>query len=140
VSILVEHALARAIVKEQTAQLSQIGPAGGGSGPPSPPGARSATRPPTVYQSANSGRVQARVIDLRSRASAVELPPFYDAGTVILLALAGLSVAVAGALGPATWAGLARTTTALHAEYLNNRGQPRSPASMYSRSSVPVYS
>jgi hypothetical protein len=32
------------------------------------------------------------------------------------LALAGLAIAIAGALGPATWAAAARTTTALRAE------------------------
>jgi hypothetical protein len=33
-----------------------------------------------------------------------------------LLALAALAVAIAGALGPAIWAGFSRTTTALRAE------------------------
>jgi putative ABC transport system permease protein len=33
-----------------------------------------------------------------------------------LLALAGLGIAIAGALGPATWAATANTTTALRAE------------------------
>ena len=33
-----------------------------------------------------------------------------------LLALAGLGIAIAGALGPAAWAAAAKTTTALHAE------------------------
>jgi hypothetical protein len=32
------------------------------------------------------------------------------------LTLAGLALAVIGALGPATWAAMSRTTTALHAE------------------------
>jgi putative ABC transport system permease protein len=40
----------------------------------------------------------------------------YTAGGLTLLALAGLALAVTGALGPATWAALSRTTTALHAE------------------------
>jgi putative ABC transport system permease protein len=35
---------------------------------------------------------------------------------LLLLALAGLAIAIAGALGPATWAALSKTTTALHAE------------------------
>ena len=34
----------------------------------------------------------------------------------MLLALAGLAIAVAGALGPAGWAARARTDTALRAE------------------------
>jgi putative ABC transport system permease protein len=33
-----------------------------------------------------------------------------------LLSLAGLGIAIAGALGPAAWAAASRTTTALHAE------------------------
>jgi putative ABC transport system permease protein len=38
------------------------------------------------------------------------------AADLLLLALAGLGIAAAGALGPATWAATARTTTALRAE------------------------
>jgi putative ABC transport system permease protein len=40
----------------------------------------------------------------------------YTPGELTFLALAGLAIAVIGALGPATWAALSRTTTALHAE------------------------
>jgi putative ABC transport system permease protein len=40
----------------------------------------------------------------------------YTAGGLTLLALAGLALAIAGALGPAAWAATARTTTALHTE------------------------
>jgi putative ABC transport system permease protein len=40
----------------------------------------------------------------------------YTPGGLTLLALAGLAIAIAGALGPATWAAAARTTTALRAE------------------------
>lgn len=40
----------------------------------------------------------------------------YTTAELALLALAGLAIAVAGALGPATWAALSKTTTALHAE------------------------
>jgi len=40
----------------------------------------------------------------------------YAAGELTLLALAGLVIAAAGALLPATWAALTRTTTALRAE------------------------
>ena len=38
------------------------------------------------------------------------------AADLLLLALAGLVIAAAGALGPATWAAAARTATALRAE------------------------
>lgn len=40
----------------------------------------------------------------------------YTPGGLTLLALAGLALAVVGALGPATWAATARTTTALRTE------------------------
>jgi putative ABC transport system permease protein len=40
----------------------------------------------------------------------------YTPGGLTLLALAGLAIAIAGALGPATWAAASKTTTALHAE------------------------
>jgi putative ABC transport system permease protein len=40
----------------------------------------------------------------------------YTPGGLTLLALAGLAIAVIGALGPATWAAASRTTTALRAE------------------------
>jgi hypothetical protein len=40
----------------------------------------------------------------------------YTPGDLILLALAGLAIALAGALGPAAWAAASRTTTALRAE------------------------
>jgi putative ABC transport system permease protein len=40
----------------------------------------------------------------------------YTTGELALLALAGLGIAIAGALGPATWAAVSRTTTALRAE------------------------
>ncbi len=40
----------------------------------------------------------------------------YTTGGLALLALAGLAIAVVGALGPAAWAAVSRTTTALRAE------------------------
>lgn len=40
----------------------------------------------------------------------------YGATELLLLGLAGLAIAVAGAMGPAGWAAAAKTTTALHAE------------------------
>jgi putative ABC transport system permease protein len=40
----------------------------------------------------------------------------YTPGELALLALAGLVIALAGALGPAIWAAASRTTTALRAE------------------------
>jgi putative ABC transport system permease protein len=40
----------------------------------------------------------------------------YAPSEIVLLALAGLLIAVAGALGPATWAARTRTAFALRAE------------------------
>jgi len=40
----------------------------------------------------------------------------YTPGELALLALAGLAIALAGALGPAIWAAASRATTALRAE------------------------
>ncbi|MGH3157512.1 MAG: FtsX-like permease family protein [Streptosporangiaceae bacterium] len=40
----------------------------------------------------------------------------YTATGLTLLALAGLAIAIAGALGPASWAAASKTTTALRAE------------------------
>ena len=40
----------------------------------------------------------------------------YTPGELALLVLAGLAIALAGALGPAIWAAASKTTTALHAE------------------------
>jgi FtsX-like permease family len=40
----------------------------------------------------------------------------YTPGELVLLVLAGLGIALAGALGPALWAAATKTTTALHAE------------------------
>jgi putative ABC transport system permease protein len=58
---------------------------------------------PTMAHAANSG-----------------LPPsllsVYTPSEIILLALAGLAIAIAGALGPATWAARTRTAFALRAE------------------------
>jgi putative ABC transport system permease protein len=49
-------------------------------------------------------------------ATHIGLAPSYNPGTLALVVLAGLAVAVAGALGPATWAAFSRTTAALRAE------------------------
>ena len=53
---------------------------------------------------------------LRSLGAHPGLAHVYTPGALALLALAGLVIAIAGALGPAIWAAAARTTTALRAE------------------------
>jgi hypothetical protein len=45
----------------------------------------------------------------------------YTPGELTLLALAGLGIALGGALGPAVWAAASRTTTALRAELCPGR-------------------
>lgn len=71
--------------------------------------------------------LQDAVIHAIARAEAPRLPPdlaavpasivhVYTPAGLALLALAGLAIAVAGALGPAAWAAASRTTTALRAE------------------------
>jgi putative ABC transport system permease protein len=71
--------------------------------------------------------LQDAVIHAIARAEAPRLPPdlaavpativhVYTPAGLTLLALAGLAIAIAGALGPATWAAASRTTTALRAE------------------------
>ena len=58
---------------------------------------------PVMVRAANSG-------------TPASLLSVYQPGEVILLALAGLLIAVVGALGPASWAARSRTTFALRAE------------------------
>jgi putative ABC transport system permease protein len=72
--------------------------------------------------------LQDAVIHGIARAEAPALPPRFGVATpasivhvytpagLALLVLAGLAIAVAGALGPAAWAAVSRTTTALRAE------------------------
>jgi putative ABC transport system permease protein len=50
-------------------------------------------------------------------AAVISLPAgLITADLLVLLTLAGLAIAIAGALGPAGWAAGSRTTTALHTE------------------------
>jgi putative ABC transport system permease protein len=60
------------------------------------------------------------VLPVMGHAAQTGLPPsvlnVYHPGELVLLALAGLAIAVAGALGPAGWAAKTRTATALRAE------------------------
>jgi hypothetical protein len=59
--------------------------------------------------------------DQAGQPQTLSIPPgslvhVYTPGGLTLLALAGLALAVIGALGPATWAAISPTTTALRAE------------------------
>ena len=117
--IILEHTVAQATVNAQTSALTQVVPPAGGPGRHSPPGSGAAPTAPqsrTDYERLKSPGAHPRVINMGSGASGVGLPPAYNPGTLTLLALAGLAVAIAGALGPAIWAAFSRTTTALHAD------------------------
>lgn len=117
--VVLEHAVAQATVNGQTNALSQVVPPGGGTRRQSPPGPGAAPTAPqsrTVFERPKSPGAHPRVINTGSSASGIGLPPAYNPGTLTLLALAGLAVAIAGALGPAIWAAFSTTTTALHAE------------------------
>jgi putative ABC transport system permease protein len=107
--VVLEHAVAQTIVRGQTGALSQVVPPGGGAGRPPPRPSR------TLYQRPTSSGVHPRVVDLPSGASGAS-GSAYAPGTLALLALAGLAVAIAGALGPAMSAAFSKATTALHAE------------------------
>jgi hypothetical protein len=141
VGVALEPAVARAIVSAQAGPAESISPV-----LPGPPrGAGQAPRPgrPVRYTrpgaSARSTRPGRAVINAPSRhqqlrggqrpggqASAVQgiFAPLsnmagqdpYTPGELALLALAGLAIAIMGALGPAIWAAGSRTTTALRAE------------------------
>jgi putative ABC transport system permease protein len=60
------------------------------------------------------------VLPVMGHAAQTGLPPsvlnVYHPAELVLLALAGLAITVAGALGPAGWAAKTRTATALRAE------------------------
>jgi putative ABC transport system permease protein len=64
---------------------------------------------------------QDAVVHAIARQQATLMPPgslvhVYTTAGLTLLVLAGLAIAAIGALGPATWAATAKTTTALRAE------------------------
>jgi len=60
------------------------------------------------------------VVPVMAQAAQAGVPPtllsVYPAWELALLGASGLLIAVAGALGPATWVARVRTTTALRAE------------------------
>jgi putative ABC transport system permease protein len=65
--------------------------------------------------------MHANAADQAGQPQTLSIPPgslvhVYTPGRLTLLAIAGLAIAVIGALGPATWAAASPTTTAPHAE------------------------
>jgi ABC-type antimicrobial peptide transport system permease subunit len=109
--IVLEHAVATAIVNAQTSQLSQIAPPSGAG--------RAAPRSPTSCGHANvysHGGRQVLALAAGGPCQSVGLPNAYNPGTLTLVILAGLGIATLGALLPASWAAASKTTTALRAE------------------------
>jgi FtsX-like permease family len=141
VGIALEPAVARAIVSAQAGPAESIspllpGPPRGAGQAPRPGGPVRYTRPGAAARTTRPGRAVLNAPSQHQRlrggqrpsgrASAVQgiFAPLrtnagqtpYTARELALLALAGLVVAIIGALGPATWAAASRTTTALHTE------------------------
>jgi ABC-type antimicrobial peptide transport system permease subunit len=128
--IVLEHAVATAVVDGQTRALSQIVPPRGagpasprGAGPASPRGAGLASlRPPrgagVVLFRRAGGHGARRVIDVPAGGpfQSVGLPDAYNPGMLALVVITGLGVATLAALIPASWAAMSTTTTALRAE------------------------
>ena len=138
---VLEPMVARAVVSAQAGPAANVsplmpGPPHRAAPAPRPGKAVRHTRPGASARSARPGRA---VINAPSphqqlrgdqppggRSSGVQdifAPAFttagqnpYTPGELALLALAGLAIALAGALGPAIWAAASRTTTALRAE------------------------
>jgi len=138
---VLEPVVARTIVSAQAGPAEDItpllpGPLHGAPPAPRPGKAVRYTRPGASAQSARPGRAVINAPSphqqLRggqppggrtSGAHGIFAPAFttagqnpYTPGELALLALAGLVIALAGALGPAIWAAASRTTTALRAE------------------------
>jgi FtsX-like permease family len=138
---VLEPVVARAIVSAQAGPAEDItpllpGPLHGAPPTPRPGKAVRYTRPGASARSARPGRAVINAPSphqqLRggqppggrtSGAQGIFAPAFttagqnpYTPGELALLALAGLVIALAGALGPAIWAAASRTTTALRAE------------------------
>jgi putative ABC transport system permease protein len=122
VGIVVEHAVAKAIVSGQISPLSQVvHPAAAGGGSPPRAQVHEVRPPPNVFRPGPHG--SRRVVNLSPRgggprpfATQLGLPQSYNPGTLALVVLAGLAIATVGALVPASWAATARTTSALRAE------------------------
>jgi putative ABC transport system permease protein len=116
--IVIEHAVATAVIEAQTAPLSQVAIPEGRAGARlfAPPRAGRGVRPVMIHAGAESR------IDLPRRggpqpfATHPGLPGAYNPGTLALVVLAGLAIATLGALLPALWAAASNTTSALRAE------------------------
>jgi putative ABC transport system permease protein len=114
-STALEPAVARAIASAQAGPAENISPL-----IPGAPGAAARNARQRQQQQARNGQQPGRRTPATQGlfnpvfATAGQNP--YTPGELALLALAGLAIALAGALGPAVWAAASRTTTALRAE------------------------
>jgi hypothetical protein len=121
--LALEGAVARAVVSQQASPQTQT-PPGGAQRPRVPPQGTPARVPPQGTHPSPPPQGRHIVVSgtrlgsggrLGSGAPA-GLAHVYTPGGLALLALAGLAIAITGALGPATWAAASKTSTALHAE------------------------
>ena len=129
--VALEPVIARAVVSAQAGPAENIapllpGPRGGAAGsarpprqqPPAAPGGtvRYARHGKTVINAGPPGGRTSPVGGLFSGPLSIASQDPYTPGELALLVLAGLAIALAGALGPAIWAAATKTTAALHAE------------------------
>jgi ABC-type lipoprotein release transport system permease subunit len=120
--VALEGAVARAVVSVQTSPQAEFSPGEAslppqGAAPRRPPHGAPPRRPP--HGAPPRLAPQGGHIVAGSRlgfGAPVGLAHVYTPGVLALLALAGLAIAIAGALGPAAWAAASKTTTALRAE------------------------
>jgi putative ABC transport system permease protein len=108
--VALEGAVTRAVASVQTSPQGEFSPGGAGL----PPQGAAPRRPPHGAPHTQGGHIVAG--SRLGFGAPVGLAHVYTPGVLALLALAGLAIAIAGALGPATWAAASRTTTALRAE------------------------
>jgi FtsX-like permease family len=125
-----EPAVARAVVTAQAGPAGNMapltpGPLGAAAGSARPPRQQGAAAPGRTVRYTRHGEIKALPPGSRRTPPmhGFFAPQFSFAGQdpytpveLALLVLAGLAIALAGALGPALWAAAAKTTTALHAE------------------------
>ena len=109
-----QPAVARAIASAQPGPAENIAPL-----LPGPPGRAARNASPTGQQPRSGQQPGQRIPAVQGlsapRFNAADQDP-YTPAELALLAMAGLAIALAGALGPAAWAAASRTTTALRAE------------------------
>jgi putative ABC transport system permease protein len=129
--VVLEPVVARAVVTAQAGPAENIaalmpGPRSGTAGSARPPRQQRPAAPggtvrythhgKTVINAGPPGGRTSPIGGLFSGPLVIAGQDPYTPGELVLLVLAGLAIALAGALGPAIWAAATKTTTALHAE------------------------